>query len=97
MPDAAMGVFAVFVARQAPTLAVDGYTLSDMEQAVAQQVLARLRLSRSRVLLQSYDRLERRYDGVVAIESLGRSPNVAATLHHWPRQFELDPEDETVG
>lgn len=34
-----MGVFAVFVTRQAPTLAVDGYTLSDVQQAVAQQVL----------------------------------------------------------
>jgi cyclopropane fatty-acyl-phospholipid synthase-like methyltransferase len=79
--------FAVFVARQAPTLAVDGYTLSDVQQAVAHQVLARLRLSRSRVLLQSYDRLERRYDAVVAIESLGHSPNVAATLRHWARQL----------
>ena len=81
------GGFAVFVARQAPTLAVDGYTLSDAQQAVAQQVLVRLQLSRSRVLLQSYDRLERRYDAVVAIESLGHSPNVAATLHHWARQL----------
>jgi SAM-dependent methyltransferase len=81
------GGFAVFVARQAPTLAVDGYTLSDAQQAVAQQVLARLQLSRSRVLLQSYDRLERRYDAIVAIESLGHSPNVAATLHHWATQL----------
>ena len=54
------GGFAVFVARQAPALAVDGYTLSDVQQAVAQQVLTRLQLSRSRALLQSYDRLERR-------------------------------------
>jgi SAM-dependent methyltransferase len=77
------GGFAVFVARQAPALAVDGYTLSDVQQAVAQQVLTRLQLSRSRALLQSYDRLERQYDAIVAIESLGHSPNVAATLHHW--------------
>src|SRR6516165_5842128 len=81
------GGFAVFVARQAPTLAVDGYTLSDAQQAVAQQVLARLQLSRSRVLLQSYDRLQRRYDAIVAIESLGHSLNVAATLRHWARQL----------
>ena len=81
------GGFAVFVARQAPTLAVDGYTLSDVQQAVAQQVLARLQLSRSRVLLRSYDRLERRYDAIVAIESLGHSPNVAATLRHWAKQL----------
>jgi cyclopropane fatty-acyl-phospholipid synthase-like methyltransferase len=67
------------VARQAPTLAIDGYTLSDVQQAVAQQVLALLQLSRSRVLLQSYDRLEQRYDAVVAIESLGHSPNVATS------------------
>ena len=67
------GGFAVFAARQAPTLAIDGYTLSDVQQAVAQQELARLQLSRSRVLLQSYDRLEQRYDEVVAIESLGQA------------------------
>src|SRR5438105_8384901 len=42
------GGFAVFVARQAATLAIDGYTLSDVQQAVAQQALARLQLSRSR-------------------------------------------------
>ena len=77
------GGFAVFVARQAPTLGVDGYTLSDVQQAVAQQVLARLQLSRSRVLLQSFDHLQRQYDAIVAIESLGHSANVAATLHHW--------------
>src|ERR1700747_1084154 len=47
------GGFPVFVARQAPALAVDGYPLSDLQQAVAQQILARLQLSRSRVLLQS--------------------------------------------
>ena len=82
------GGFAVFVARQAPTLAVDGYTLSDVQQAVAQQVLARLRLSRSRVLLQSFDHLQRQYDAIVAIESLGHSPNVAATLRHWARQLQ---------
>jgi cyclopropane fatty-acyl-phospholipid synthase-like methyltransferase len=81
------GGFAVFAARQAPTLAIDGYTLSDVQQAVAQQELARLQLSRSRVLLQSYDRLEQRYDAVVAIESLGHSPNVAATLRHWARRL----------
>ena len=52
------GGFAVFLARQAPTLAVDGYTLSDVQQAVVQQVLARLQLSRSRVLLRSFDRLQ---------------------------------------
>ena len=44
------GGFAVFVAHQAPALAVDGYTLSDLQQAVAQQVLARMQPSRSRVL-----------------------------------------------
>jgi len=77
------GGFAVFVARQAPALSVDGYTLSDVQQAIAQQTLSRLHLSKSRVLLQSYDRLERQYDAVVAIESLGHSPNVRATLRHW--------------
>jgi cyclopropane fatty-acyl-phospholipid synthase-like methyltransferase len=76
------------VGRQAPTLAVDGYTLSDVQQAVAQQVLARLQLSRSRVLLQSFDHLQRQYDAIVAIESLGHSPNVAATLRHWARQLQ---------
>src|SRR6516165_382824 len=81
------GGFAVFVARQAPTLAVDGYTLSDVQQAVAQQVLARLQLSRSRVLLQSYDRLQRQYGAIVAIESPGHSSDVAATLRHWARQL----------
>ena len=81
------GGFAVFVARQAPTLGVDGYTLSDVQQAVARQVLARLHLAKSRVLLQSYDRLERQYDAVVAIESLAHSPNVGATLQHWARHL----------
>jgi 2-polyprenyl-3-methyl-5-hydroxy-6-metoxy-1,4-benzoquinol methylase len=81
------GGFAVFVAHQAPALAVDGYTLSDVQQAVAQQALARLQLSRSRVLLQSFDRLQRHYDAIVAIESLGHSPNVAATLRHWAEQL----------
>jgi SAM-dependent methyltransferase len=81
------GGFAVFVARQAPALAVDGYTLSDVQKTVAQQVFAHLQLSRSRVLVQSYDRLERRYDAVVAIESLGHSPDVAATLRHWARKL----------
>ena len=82
------GGFAVFVARQGPTLSVDGYTLSDVQQAVAQQVLTRLHLSKSRVLLQSYDQLERQYDAVVAIESLGHSPNVPVTLHHWARHLQ---------
>src|SRR5439155_14689416 len=77
------GGFAVFAARQAPTLSVDGYTLSDVQRAVAGQALARLHLSKSRALLKSYDRLERQYDAIVAIESLGHSANVAATLHHW--------------
>ena len=81
------GGFAVFVAHQAPALEVDGYTLSDAQQAVAHQILARLQLSRSRVLLQSFDRLQRQYDAIVAIESLGHSPNVAATLHHWARHL----------
>jgi len=75
------------MACQAPTLAVDGYTLSDAQQAVAQQVVARLQLRRSRVSVQSYDRLERWYDAVVAIESLAHSPNVAATLRHWARKL----------
>ena len=75
------------MARQAPTLAVDGYTLSDVQQAVAQQALARLQLSRSQVLLRSFDRLQRQYDAIVAIESLAHSPNVAATLRHWASQL----------
>ena len=75
------------MASQAPALAGDSYTLSDAQQAVAQQVLARLQLSRSRVLLQSYDRLQRQYDAIVAIESLAHFPNVAATLRHWAGQF----------
>jgi 2-polyprenyl-3-methyl-5-hydroxy-6-metoxy-1,4-benzoquinol methylase len=80
------GGFAVFVAREAPTLSVDGYTLSDVQQAVARQALARLDLSNSRALLQSYDRLERQYDAVVAIESLSHSPNVAVVApSHLPR------------
>ena len=58
------GGFAVFVARQAPTLSVDGYTLSDVQQAVARQALARLHPTKSRALLQSYDRLERQYDAI---------------------------------
>src|SRR5215831_14798553 len=48
------GGFAAFVARQDPTLLVDGYTLSDVQQAVARWALARLHLSKSRTLLQSY-------------------------------------------
>jgi SAM-dependent methyltransferase len=82
------GGFAVFVARQDPTLSVDGYTLSDAQHAVAQQVLKRLGLSKLRVLRQSYDQLERQYDAVVAIESIGHSPNVGATLHHWARHLQ---------
>jgi len=38
-------------------------------------------------LLRSFDRLQRQYDAIVAIESLGHSPNVAATLLHWARQL----------
>ena len=53
------GGFAVFVARQAPTLSVAGYTLSDVQRAVARQALVRLHMSKSPALLQSYDRLER--------------------------------------
>ena len=53
------GGFAAFVASQAPAIHVDGYTLSDVQQAVAQQVFARLHLPHARVLLQSYDRLVR--------------------------------------
>jgi cyclopropane fatty-acyl-phospholipid synthase-like methyltransferase len=87
MPDVAMGVSPSLWRAKPPTLAVDGYTLSDVQQAVAQQALARLQLSRSRVLLQSFDGLQRQYDAIVAIESLGHSPNVAATLRHWARQF----------
>jgi cyclopropane fatty-acyl-phospholipid synthase-like methyltransferase len=77
------GGFAVFVASQAPAIQVDGYTLSDVQQAVAQQVFARLHLPQARVLLQSYDRLVRQYDAIVAIESLGHAPDVGATLQHW--------------
>ena len=81
------GGFAVFVASQAPAIHVDGYTLSDVQQAVAQQVFARLHLPQARVLLQSYDRLVRQYDAIVAIESLGHASNVGATLHHWARHL----------
>src|SRR5262249_41830501 len=81
------GGFAVFVAGQAPAFPVDGYTLSDVQQAVARQVFARLHLPQARVLLQSYDRLVRQYDTIVAIESLGHAPNVGATLHHWARHL----------
>jgi hypothetical protein len=58
-----------------------------VQQAVARQVLARLHLAKSRVLLQSYDRLERQYDAVVAIESLAHSPKVGVTLQHWTRHL----------
>jgi cyclopropane fatty-acyl-phospholipid synthase-like methyltransferase len=81
------GGLAVFVASQAPAIHVDGYTLSNVQQAVAQQVFARLHLPHARVLLQSYDRLVRHYDAIVAIESLGHAPNVGATLHHWARHL----------
>ena len=46
------GGFVVFVARRAPTLSVDGYTLSNVQRAVARQALARLHQSKSRALLQ---------------------------------------------
>jgi SAM-dependent methyltransferase len=77
------GGFAVFVASQAPTIHVDGYTLSDVQQAVAQQAFARLHLPHARVLLQSYDHLVRTYEAIVAIESLGHAADVGATLQHW--------------
>src|SRR5215831_17274833 len=81
------GGFAVFVASQAPALHIDGYTLSDVQQAVAQQVFARLHLAQARVLLQSYDRLVQPYDAIVAIESLGHASHVEATLQHWARHL----------
>jgi len=81
------GGFAVFVASQAPAVHVDGYTLSDVQQAVAQQVFTRLHLPHARVLLQSYDHLVRQYEAIVAIESLGHAPNAGATLHHWARHL----------
>src|SRR6266705_1490819 len=81
------GGFAVFVASQAPAIHVEGYTLSDVQQAVAQQVFTRLHLPQARVLLQSYDCLVRQYDAIVAIESLGHASNVSATLHHWARHI----------
>jgi len=82
------GGFAVFVANQAPAMHVDGYTLSDVQQAVAQQVFARLHLPHARVMLQSYDRLVRQYDAIVAIESLGHAADVRATLQHWARHLQ---------
>ena len=78
MPAVAMGL-----CRLRRALSVDGYTLSDAQRAVARQALARLHQSKSLALLRSYDRLQRQYDAIVAIESLGHSANVAATLHHW--------------
>ncbi len=81
------GGFAVYVASQTPSIHVDGYTLSDVQQTVAQQVFARLHLPQARVLLQSYDCLVRPYDAIVAIESLGHAANVEATLHHWARHL----------
>lgn len=88
------GGFAVYVASQAPAMHVDGYTLSDVQQAVAQQVFARRHMSHARVLLQSYDHLVQQYDAIVAIESLGHAADVAATLHHWARH--LRPEGLVV-
>src|SRR5499433_3286390 len=81
------GGFGVFVASQAPAIRVDGYTLSDVQQAVAQQVFARLHLPHARVLLQSYDCLVQQYDAIVAIESLGHASHVEATLRHWARHI----------
>jgi len=81
------GGFAVFVASQAPAIHVEGYTLSDVQQAVAQQVFARLHMPQARVLLQSYDRLVRQYEAIVAIESLAHASNVGATLHRWARHL----------
>jgi cyclopropane fatty-acyl-phospholipid synthase-like methyltransferase len=81
------GGFAVFMASQAPTVHVDGYTLSDVQQAVAQQVFAHRHMPQARVLLQSYDRLVRQYDAIVAIESLCHAANVGTTLHHWARHL----------
>ena len=88
------GGFAVYVASQASAIHVDGYTLSDVQQTVAQQVFARLHLPQARVLLQSYDCLVRQYDAIVAIESLGHAADAAATLHHWARH--LRPEGLVV-
>jgi len=34
------------------------------------------------------DHLQRQYDAIAAIESLGHSRNVAATLRHWARQLQ---------
>ena len=81
------GGFAVFVASQAPAIHVDGYTLSDVQQTIAQQAFTRLHLPHARVLLQSYDRLVRQYDAIVAIESLAHASNVGTTLHHWARHL----------
>ena len=88
------GGFAVFVASQAPAVYVDGYTLSDVQQAVAQQVFARRHMPQARVLLQSYDHLVQQYDAIVAIESLGHAADAAVTLHHWARH--LRPEGLVV-
>ena len=81
------GGLAVFVASQAPAIHVDGYTLSDVQQAVAQQAFARRHMPHARVLLQSYDCLVRQYDAIVAIEALGHAPSVGATLQHWARHL----------
>ena len=88
------GGFAVYLASQAPTMHVDGYTLSDVQQATAQQVFARRHMPQARVLLQSYDHLVQQYDAIVAIESLGHAADAAATLQHWARH--LRPEGLVV-
>jgi cyclopropane fatty-acyl-phospholipid synthase-like methyltransferase len=81
------GGFAVYMASQMPAMRVDGYTLSDVQQAVAQQVFAHRHMPQARVLLQSYDHLVQQYDAIVAIESLGHAADAAATLQHWARHL----------
>ena len=88
------GGFAIYLASQAPAMHIDGYTLSDVQQAVAQQVFTRRHMSQARVLLQSYDHLVQQYDAIVAIESLGHAADAAATLQHWARH--LRPEGLVV-
>src|SRR5262249_27987326 len=51
------GGFAAFVASQAPAIHVDGYTLSDVQQAVARQGFPRPYPPHPRGVLQSYDPL----------------------------------------
>ena len=88
------GGFAVYLASQAPTMHVDGYTLSDVQQAIAQQVFTSRHMPQARVLLQSYDHLVQQYDAIVAIESLGHAADAATTLQHWARH--LRPEGLVV-